>query len=214
MLGRSVDKSLWEIDRFVEELAVVRRSLGLEQLHLFGNSWGGMLAIQYVLDRRPPLVSLVLASTPASCARWNEDCAEVMAAFPESVRETIRHHEAHRYTGCLEYSAAILIQPPPRADTTSNRELYLHMAGPSEFAIVGTLRDWDVTERLGEIHVPVLITCGEHDEMRPAHPKDMRRRMPDAELEVFADASHLAMAEVPEAYRARLNEFFDRVERA
>ena len=76
------------------------------------------------------------------------------------------------------------------------------MAGPSEFAIVGTLRDWDVTDRLGEIHVPVLITCGEHDEMRPAHAKDMRRRMPNAELEVFADASHLAMAEVPEAYRA------------
>jgi proline-specific peptidase len=224
---RAVDTSLWEIDRFVEELAVVRRSLGLEQLHLFGNSWGGMLAIQYVLDRRPSLVSLVLASTPASCARWNEDCAELMAAFPESVRETIRRHEAHRYTGCLEYSAAILpyykrhvcrLDPWPdgfeRAYTASNRELYLHMAGPSEFAIVGTLRDWDVTERLGEIHVPVLITCGEHDEMRPAHAKDMRRRMPDAELEVFADASHLAMAEVPEAYRARLNEFFDRVERA
>jgi pimeloyl-ACP methyl ester carboxylesterase len=68
-----------------------------------------------------------------------------------------------------------------RAYIASNRELYLHMAGPSEFAIVGTLRDWDVTDRLGEIHVPVLITCGEHDEMRPAHAKDMRRRMPNAE---------------------------------
>jgi len=54
---RPDDPSLWTVDRFVEELAVVRESLGLERLHLFGSSWGGMLAIQYVLDRQPPLVS-------------------------------------------------------------------------------------------------------------------------------------------------------------
>ena len=86
------------------------------------------------------------------------------------------------------------------------------MAGPSEFAIVGTLRDWDVTARLHEITVPTLLTCGEHDELRPAHAADMQRRIPDAELEVFPGASHVTMAEVPDAYRARLNEFFDRVE--
>jgi proline iminopeptidase len=57
-----------------------------------------------------------------------------------------------------------------------------------------------------------LITCGEHDEMRPAHTADMQRRMPNAEVEVFAGASHVTMAEVPDAYRAQLNEFFDRVE--
>ena len=87
------------------------------------------------------------------------------------------------------------------------------MAGPSEFAIVGTRRDWDVTDRLDEIRVPTLITCGEHDELRPAHAEDMRRRIPNAELEVFSGASHVTMAEAPDAYRARLDGFFDRVER-
>jgi proline-specific peptidase len=223
---RPHDKSLWDVDRFVEELAVVRESLGLEQLHLYGSSWGGMLAMQYVLDRRPPLESLVLASSPASCPRWTKDCTELIAEFPESVRETIRRHEAHRYTGCLEYSAAILpfykrhvcrLDPWPdgleRAFAGVNQEIYEYMAGPSEFAIVGTLRDWDVSDRLGEIDVPTLITCGEYDEFRPAHAAEMQRRIPNAELEVFSDASHVTMAEVPEAYRARLNEFFDRVER-
>jgi proline-specific peptidase len=222
---RPDDRSLWEVDHFVEELATVRESLGLDRLHLYGNSWGGMLALQYVLDRKPALESLVLGSSPASSRRWTEDCAELLAALPEENQATIRHHEAHRYTSCLEYAAAILpfykrhvcrLEPWPdafeRAYVSKNQDIYEYMAGPSEFAIVGTLRDWDVTERLGEIPVPTLLTCGEHDEMRPAHAEDMRRRIPNAELEVFPGASHLTMAEAPEAYRARLNEFFDRVE--
>jgi proline iminopeptidase len=222
---RPGDTSLWQVDRFVEELAVVREALGLERLHLFGSSWGGMLALQYVLDRRPPLMSLVLSSSPASCRRWTEDCTELLAAFPETVRDTIRRHEAHRFTGCLEYSAAILpyykrhvcrLDPWPdgleRSFAGVNQQIYEYMAGPSEFAIVGTLRDWDVSDRLGEIDVPTLITCGEHDELRPAHAKEMQRRIANAELEVFPGASHVTMAEVPEAYRERLNEFFDRVE--
>jgi pimeloyl-ACP methyl ester carboxylesterase len=69
-----------------------------------------------------------------------------------------------------------------------------------------------VTDRLGEIDAPTLITCGEYDELRPAHAEDMQRRIPNAQLEVFSDASHVTMAEVPEAYRGRLNEFFDQIE--
>ena len=224
---RPDDMTLWEIDRFVEELAVVRDALGLERLHLFGSSWGGMLALQYVLDRRPRLESLVLASSPASSRRWTADCTRLLEAFPATMRETIRRHEAHGFTGCLEYSAALLpyykrhvcrLDPWPDAFERSyegvNNTIYEYMAGPSEFAIVGTLRDWDVAGRLGEIEVPTLITCGEHDELSPAHAKEMQARMARAELEVFPDASHVTMAEVPEAYRARLNEFFDRVEAA
>jgi proline-specific peptidase len=224
---RPDDKSLWEVDRFVEELATVRAALGLERLHLLGSSWGGMLALQYVLDRKPPLESLVLASSPASSPRWTEDCSELLADLPEGVQETIRRHEAHRYTGCLEYSAAILpfykrhvcrLDPWPdtleRAFAGANLEIYEYMAGPSEFAIVGTLRCWDVSDRLGEIEVPTLLTCGEYDEMRPEHAAEMRERIPNAELEVFPDASHVTFAEVPEAYLARINEFLDRVETA
>jgi proline-specific peptidase len=222
---RPSDKSLWEVERFVEEVATVREALGLERLHLYGSSWGGMLAMQYVLDRKPELESLVLASSPASCSRWTRDCQALLAQLPEDVQATIRRHEEDGSTACLEYAAAILpfykrhvcrMDPwPPgleRSFAGLNPEIYEYMAGPSEFAIVGTLCDWDVTERLGEIDLPTLLTCGEHDELRPAHAEDMRQRIPNAELEVFPDASHCTMAEVPDAYRARLNEFFDRVE--
>ena len=91
---RPADDSLWNTERFVEELAVVGAALGLERPHLFGNSWGGWLALQYILDRKPPLASLILSSSPPSVPRWISDCAELRAELDEPVRRVLDHHEA------------------------------------------------------------------------------------------------------------------------
>src|SRR5437773_1732397 len=85
---RPADDSLWTTDRFVEELAVVHAALGLERPHLFGNSWGGWLALQYTLDRTPALASLILSSSPPSVARWITDCAGLRAMLDEPVRRS------------------------------------------------------------------------------------------------------------------------------
>jgi proline-specific peptidase len=108
---RPDDVSLWNVERFVEELARVRVALELDRVHLFGSSWGGMLAMQYVLDRpgdRPGLESLILCGSPASMIRWVRDCDELLAEEPEETRRVIREHEAAGFTACPEYQAAIL----------------------------------------------------------------------------------------------------------
>jgi proline iminopeptidase len=223
---RPGDLSLWEVERFVEELAVVRETLGLPDLHLFGSSWGGMLAMQYVLDRRPPLASLVLAGSPASMPRWSAECAELLSRQPREVQETIRRHEASGTTDCPEYAAAILgfyrehvcrLDPWPdgleRSFAQAGLDVYHHMNGPSEFTITGTLAQWDVTERLGEIDVPTLVTGGEHDECRPEHLADIHHRISGSRLEIIPGASHLCFAEQPQRYMAIVNEFLDGVER-
>src|SRR5256885_2212592 len=108
---RPDDLSLWNVDRFVPELAQVRSALNLDRLHLFGSSWGGMLAMQYVLDRQgdqPELESLILCGSPASMIRWVSDCTELLAEETEETRRVIREHEAAGFTSCPEYQAAIL----------------------------------------------------------------------------------------------------------
>ena len=105
---RPGDLTLWNVDRFVEELAQVRSALKLDRLHLFGSSWGGMLAMQYALDRRPDLESLILCGSPASMIRWVSDCEALLAEETEQTRRVIREHEAAGFTGCPEYQAAIL----------------------------------------------------------------------------------------------------------
>src|SRR6266487_3271494 len=105
--GRPADDSLWTTDRFVEELAVVHAALGLRRPHLFGNSWGGWLALQYTLDRRPALASLILSSSPPSVSRWIADCAELRAMLHEPGRDVLDRHEAGGYFSCPEYQWAI-----------------------------------------------------------------------------------------------------------
>src|ERR1035438_9445363 len=217
--------ALWTVDRFVEELAQVRAALGLDRLHLFGSSWGGALAMQYVLDAQHELESLILCGSPASMPRWAADCEELLAQQPREVVKVIRDHEASGYTACPEYQAAIMsfyrehfcrLTPWPAGLERSFAEMgyavYNAMNGPSEFSVTGSLRNWDVMDRLGEIKVPTLLVGGRYDECRPAHLEEMHRRIPDSQLAIIEDASHLCFAEQPAEFINLVNSFFDRTD--
>jgi len=220
---RPSDVSLWTVDRFVEELAQVREALGLERLHLFGSSWGGMLAMQYTLDRTPELESLILCGSPASMIRWVSDCEELLAEEPAEVRRVIREHEEAGFTACPEYQGAILgfyrkhvcrLSPWPagleRSFAEAGNEVYNTMNGPSEFTVTGTLKTWDVMDRLGEIAVPTLIVSGRYDECTPGHVEEIHRRIRGSQLAIIEDASHLCFAEQPATFNEIINTFLGR----
>lgn len=220
---RPDNSALWTVDRFVEELAQVRVALHLDRLHLFGSSWGGMLAMQYVLDRKPELRSLILCGSPASMPRWVAGCEELLAQQPAEVRKVIRDHEANGFITCPEYQAAILafyrehlcrLTPWPasleRSFAETGHAVYNTMNGPSEFTVTGTLKDWDVMDRLGDITVPTLLVGGRYDECRPSHLEEMHRRIPGSQLAIIEDASHLCFVERPEEFTTLVNSFFER----
>jgi proline-specific peptidase len=220
---RPDDSSLWTVDRFVEELAQVRAALGLEELHLFGSSWGGMLAMQYTLDRKPDLRSLILCGSPASMIRWVADCDELLADEPGEVRQVIRQHEGGGFTACPEYQAAILgfyrahvcrMNPWPagleQSFAEAGYQVYNTMNGPSEFTVTGTLKNWDIMDRLGELAVPALLVGGRYDECTPGHLAEMASRIAASQLEIIEDASHLCFAEQPGIFADLVNTFLDR----
>jgi proline-specific peptidase len=224
---RPGDLSLWTVDRFVEELAQVREALHLDRLHLFGSSWGGMLAMQYVLDRRPELASLTLCGSPASMIRWVADCEELLAAETAETRRVIREHEAAGFTACPEYQAAILgfyrrhvcrLDPWPagleRSFAEAGYEVYNTMNGPSEFTVTGTLKTWDIMDRLPEIKIPTLLVGGRHDECTPGHMQAMHERIAGSTLVTIEDASHLCFAEKPEEFNQVMNTSMDQTSRA
>jgi proline-specific peptidase len=221
------DQSLWTVDRFVEELVAVREALGLDRLHLIGSSWGGWLALQYVLDRQPDLVSLTLASSPPSVPRWITDTAELRAQLDQPVQDMLDRHEAGGFYSCPEYQWAItqfyrrhLCRQDPWPECVERTfaglggDVYMTMWGPSEFGpVTGRLRDWDVTARLGEIDVPTLVTGGRYDEARPEHLAVLAEGISGAELVIFEDSSHMAFVEEREQYMRVLGQFLARAER-
>ena len=166
--------------------------------------------MQYVLDRGRPPVSLITAGSPASSKRWNEICQSWLDEMPAAERAEIERLEAADMMLSPEYEEAMQpfyrrhvcrLDPWPdyvvRSFGRMALPIYHYMAGPSEFRIIGTLRDWDIMGRLGEIRVPALITCGEFDECRPVHTREVAEGIPGSRLEVIPDASHLSSPSGP-----------------
>jgi proline iminopeptidase len=223
---RPEDPSLYRLQRYVDEVMRVRDELGLARIHLVGHSWGAGLALAYTLAGHPGIESLTLASPLISTARWLEDARRLRAELPEDVQRTLSRHEESEHTGCPEYVAATMafyrrhlcrLEPWPdeleRAFAGMGLDVYETMWGPTEFHATGTLLDLDLEPRLGELRVPVLFTCGRHDEATPETVGSFRDAVDGAELEVFEESSHTAHLEERERYLQVLRRFLHGAER-
>jgi proline-specific peptidase len=206
---RPDDPSLWTVDLFLEQLRSVREGLGLERLHLLGSSWGGMLALEYALSQPAGLESLVLNSTPTSAPRWAEETLRLHAELPPGLDEKAAEDEFKRRHICR-------LDPEPevvkRARAKFGLQVYETMWGPNEFTVTGTLKEWDVIDRLGEIPVPTLITSGEHDECTPALVEPLHEGIAGSEWVLFENCSHTSYLEDPERYVETVAGFLDGVE--
>ncbi len=219
------DDALWTMATFVEEVAAVRDALGLERVHLLGHSWGGWLALEYALDRPSGLASLVLASSGASLPAFATETRRLKESLPADVQEVIDRHEAEGTTDDDAYTEATMAYytqwvcrldlPWPehlmRSFNNLNEEIYGTMQGP-EWNVTGKLKDWDVSARLGELDLPVLVTSGRYDEVTPALVQPLVDGIRDAESVVFEKSAHFAMAEEPDRYREVLDSFLGQVE--
>ncbi|PKR90659.1 proline iminopeptidase [Pleomorphomonas diazotrophica] len=217
---RPTDPALWTIGRYVEETETVRRALGLGKVHFLGHSWGGWLAIDYALTYPDALKTLVLEDTVADMPHLITELERLRGALGS---ETVAMMQAHEAAGTIdhpEYMAAITLlnyrhvcrlkewpAPVNRSLSDWNMGPYATMQGPNEFLYIGNLKDWNRVSDLHKITVPTLITCGEHDELTPACALRMKLNLPNAELKVFANSSHMPFYENPRDYYPALLAF-------
>src|SRR5215469_214101 len=218
------DTSLWRIDRFVEELGTVRRELGLDKVHLLGQSWGGMLAIEYALTQPRGLVSLILASTLSSMPMWIAEANRLRNELPPEVQAALLRHETAGTTDDPEYQRAMtvfyerhVIRVVPMPDQVKRAldqvgQVYFTKNGTSEFHVIGVIKDWDRTDRLSEIHVPTLITSGRYDESTPRINEVLHKGIAGSQWVLFEHSSHMAHVEEPDVYLPLVRSFMERIE--
>ena len=215
--------SLFTIERAVEEAEGVRKTLGLGRIHLLGNSYGGMLALAYAIKYQRHLRSLVVASGLPSVPVANEELRRLVRTLPIRVQRTIERLEREEAFDDPAYARAAMtfyrrhicrLPTWPRELTRAMGELsqpvYRTMWGPSEFAVQGSLRYWDITDQLPAINVPTLITGGKYDEITPRIAQSIHRGIRGSEIAIFAKSSHLPMLEERERYMRVVGHFLRR----
>lgn len=214
------DLSLWHVDRFVEELGQIREALGLSPLHILGHSWGTMLAASYLLTKPEGIKSVIFSSPCLSAPQWERDQEVHLKQLPQDVQEILAKHEREGTTDSEEYKTAMkefnkrfvyrLESKPKETENEyakSNSVVYNTMWGPSEFCTTGNLKSFDVTDRLREIQIPALFSCGRYDEAAPSTVEEQSRKLPGAKFHVYENSAHLAYMEEPEEYLRVVREF-------
>jgi L-proline amide hydrolase len=203
----------WTVELFLAELDNLLETLGIaDRYALLGQSWGGMLAAEHAVRRPAGLRGLVIANSPASMHLWSAAADRLRAELPPAVEQTLRTHEAAGTTDSQEYKEAVdvfyerhLCRVVPMPDEVAatfealdaDPTVYHAMNGPSEFHVIGSLRDWSIIDRVGAVSVPTLLVSGRHDEATPETVQPYYDNIPDVRWEIFAESSHMPHVEEP-----------------
>ena len=206
---------LWNSKVWIEELIELRKHLGLDEIHLLGQSWGGMQTLEYVCNYKPEgLKSIILSSTLPASWLWAEEAQRMIAQMPQDMQDAIKKATESGGYSSPEYQAAeaeymrqhcageVTENDPEclRRPKKAGRESYVVGWGPNEFTPLGTLKDYDVIDQLGDIKEPTLIINGGNDLCTPYVAKFMYDRIPNSEWELFRTCRHMCFVEDNDHY--------------
>jgi proline-specific peptidase len=169
----------------------------------------------------------VLASTSASIPQFVAEAKRLITELPREIYQTLERYEARGDYHHPDYEAAVLefykrhvcrLDPWPdpllrTAANLNNNVVYETMNGPSEFIVNGNLKDWDRTDRLGEIRVPTLITVGRYDELTPTCAETIHQGISNSQMVIFEKSSHMAHLEEEDSYLEVVADFMGNIER-
>ena len=223
------DSSLWTTERFVEEVEQVRQAIGADSANFYvlGNSWGGILAMEYALKYQQHVKGLLVANMMASAPEYGKYAQEVLSKqMDPAVLAEIRAIEAKgdfanpRYMELLlpnfyKQHLCRLEEWPDAFNRTMkhvNGEVYTMMQGPSEFGVGGRLATWDIKARLKEINVPTLMIGAKHDTMDPAAMEEQSKLVQKGRYLYCPNGSHLAMWDDQQVFMTGVIDFIKDVD--
>ena len=204
------DSSLWTTGRFVEEVEQVRKAINADSsnFYIVGNSWGGILAMEYALKYQQHLKGMVVANMMASAIEYGKYAEEVLAKqMPPAVLAEVRALEAKKDFSNPRYMELLipnfyqehlcrLKEWPDGFNRTmkhANNEIYTLMQGPSEFGVGGRLANWDIKNRLKEIGIPTLMVGARFDTMDPKAMEEQSKMVKKGRYLFCPNGSHLSM---------------------
>lgn len=220
-----IDKKLYKISTFVEELDILIKAWGLKEFHLMGGSWGTTLALEYYLAKKGKGVKSIVFQSPMFSAKdWENDAIKLIKALPKQTQKIINTCHDIGATDSKVYKKAVQEYylkhvlrnkkklTAKRASNPNGEDIYLNMWGPSEFKPTGTLKTYNKVGKLKSIKVPTLIICGEHDEATPETGIRYANLIKHCSFSEIKGASHAIWSEKPKKIAKTILEFITEVD--
>jgi len=201
------DSSLWTIEHFVEEVEQVRQALGLnkDNFYLLGQSWGGLLAMEYALKYQDNLKALIISNMVASIPAYEKYNTELRAKMRKSLVDSLQHYEDKGMFTDSNY-------PLQRGFKHLSMGIYVAMQGPSEFKTGGRLINWDRSKDLPKIKVPTLTIGAEFDTMDPKYMEWMSTQVQQGNYLYCPNGGHCANWDDQQHYFPGLIKFIKAVD--
>ncbi|WP_058546499.1 proline iminopeptidase-family hydrolase [Pseudomonas fluorescens] len=219
------DPSFWNVALFLDELDNLLDHLGIRDNYaLLGQSWGGMLASEHAVLQPAGLRALIIANSPADMSTWLLEVNRLRQLLPIEVQQTLLEHERAGTLTSPEYFEAARVfydrhvcrvTPWPDevartfAQIDADPTVYHAMNGPTEFHVIGSMKDWSITDRLPRIKVPTLLISGRYDEATPLVVKPYVDHVPDIRWALFEHSSHMPHIEERMACMGTVVSFLD-----
>ncbi len=225
---RLLDKGpdFWTPALFLDELDTLLKHLGIQDRYAFlGQSWGGMLGAEHAVRRPKGLKALVIANSPANMHTWVAEANRLREELPQEVQDTLLRHERAGTITDPEYIAAsrvfydrhvCRVVPWPEevartfATMDEDNTVYRNMNGPTEFHVIGTMKDWTIEDRLALIESPTLLISGKYDEATPLVVKPYVDGVRGCEWVLFENSSHMPHVEEKDLCLKTVSSFLER----
>ena len=201
----------WDYSLFPQRdrVAGLVRALGLEQIHVVGNSMGGHLAALYAHEYPDNVISLALVANAGVAAPVESDleralAREVNPLVPRSLEgfDRLLGYAAHKEP----------FIPWPVKGVLARRALERAEENQSIFAAIIDDATSDLEPLLPDIETPVLIVWGEYDRILDVSSVEtMRPLLPQAKVVIMEDTGHLPMLERPSETAAHYLEFLENI---
>lgn len=198
------DPALWTVERYLAELEAIIDYFDYEHLHIFGHSWGTILAAEFSIKHQFYPASLILASPALNMERWIEDTNRLKNQLPDNIKIELGKYEAENNFESIEYQNFLMeyykryvcrteVWPDQLIEASQgvNYEIYRTMIGPTEYLIRGNLGDYNCTNKLKNIKCPVLLTCGKYDQATPETTNYYKSLIEDSAIIIFEKSAHV-----------------------
>ncbi|MBF0464255.1 MAG: proline iminopeptidase-family hydrolase [Nitrospirae bacterium] len=221
--GGNVNISEWTFDVFFDEIDALCKELNYPKYHILAHCVSAMISLSFVLDRTPGYIaSLIMASPVLNAKTLTSDMLRRVESLPKDVRDTLNNCRTQVDFTSDKYNEAMMVfyshhfcvtQPWPdcllRSAACINHLIFSRFVGQSAFHQDGVIADFDLTDRLKDIILPVIYICGQHDEIHPDTVKNYHRNTRDSQFYVIEGASHCYHIEQKEEFFRILNDFLN-----